>query len=372
MKRTTLLYIESVKYLNKIFPKSLLISGLFFCLLFCTFTVKASENEKEVSEKTFNTAEYLFEHVNDSHEWFFCSTKRWHGAIPLPVILYSKQSGWHFFWSNSLKNEPTNSALFYLAHGGPHDGLIVEKCSDGSEIVPLDLSITKTVFATLIISLLMVFFVLKASKKTIAHPFNPPGKGQNLVEPIVTFVRDEIAKPFIGHDFKRFMPYLITLFLFILTANMVGLILPLGFNITGNIAVTATLGLFTFVLTLINGNKRYWLHIVNPDVPIFMKFPIPLMPIIELAGVFIKPLILTIRLFANMFAGHVIVTVLIALIFLMSIMSGLIAGFVTSFISVLFSVFIVLLDILISFIQAYIFTLLSAMYFGMALDKGQH
>jgi F-type H+-transporting ATPase subunit a len=164
------------------------------------------------------------------------------------------------------------------------------------------------------------------------------------------------------------MPFLLTLFFFILLENFIGLIPfpPFGANVTGNIAVTMVLALFTFFITTINGNKHYWKEIYNPDVPWWLKFPIPLMPIVELTGVITKPFVLMVRLFANMMAGHMIVTVFVSLIFIFGSLMGAAAGFGISPLSIAFSVFIVLLDLLVSFIQAYVFTLLSALYFGMA------
>ncbi|HPR32275.1 MAG TPA: F0F1 ATP synthase subunit A [Prolixibacteraceae bacterium] len=325
----------------------------------------------DTGEKEFNAVEYIFEHVNDSHEWHFATVGDHHIAIPLPVILHSKHSGWHIFLSNKL-HHPGEHFPFQLAHGGPNDGKIIEIMEDGSELVPFDVSLTKSVLGAIIVSLLLLILFIRGSRKTIANPMMPPKGIQNLVEPLVLFIRDEVAKPFAGKKYKRYVPFLLTLFHFILAANLIGLILPLGFNITGNIAVTLTLAAFTFIITSISGNRHYWKHIINPDVPIFMKLPIPLMPIIEIAGIFIKPVVLMIRLFANMFAGHIIVSVLISLIFIMSTMLGPAVGAGTSVISILFSVFMLMLDILVSFIQAYIFTLLSASYFGMATAESEH
>lgn len=164
------------------------------------------------------------------------------------------------------------------------------------------------------------------------------------------------------------MPFLLTLFFFILINNLLGLIpiFPFGANVTGNISVTLVLALFTFFMTNLNGNRHYWKEIFNPDVPWWMKAPIPLMPFVEFAGMFTKPFVLMVRLFANMLAGHLIVTVFISLIFIFSNVFGSVAGWGISPVSVIFSVFITLLDVLVSFIQAYVFTLLSALYFGMA------
>lgn len=165
------------------------------------------------------------------------------------------------------------------------------------------------------------------------------------------------------------MPFLLTAFFFILINNFLGLILPFGLNVTGNIAVTLVLALFTFFITTVNGNKHYWKEIYNPDVPMWLKFPIPLMPIVEFSGVITKPFVLMVRLFANMMAGHMIVTVFVSLIFIFNKLMGVEAGFGVSIISIAFSVFILLLEILVSFIQAYVFTLLSALYFGMATSE---
>jgi len=192
------------------------------------------------------------------------------------------------------------------------------------------------------------------------------------VEPVILFVRDDIARPAIGHKYKRFMPYLLTLFFFILVNNLMGLIpfFPFGANVTGNIAVTLVLALFTFLITTFSSTKTYWLHIVNtPGVPWWLKFPLPLMPIVELMGVFIKPFVLMVRLFANITAGHIIVIGFFSLIFLFGEMN-VAMGFGASVISVLFTVFMSFLELLVAFIQAYVFTLLSALYFGMAVEEG--
>jgi len=192
---------------------------------------------------------------------------------------------------------------------------------------------------------------------------------QNLFEPVILFVRDDIAKPAIGEKrFEKFMPFLLTVFFFILINNLLGLIpiFPFGANVTGNIGVTMVLAMFTFLVTTFNTNKHYWKEIYNPEVPWWLKFPIPLMPIVELTGVITKPFVLMIRLFANMLAGHLIVTVFVSLIFIFAVKMGVAGGLGVSVISVLFSVFMLLLDVLVSFIQAYVFTLLSALYFGMA------
>ena len=343
---------------------------VIFSLFFIAFPLFSTASEEEEHEG-FNTVEYIFEHVNDSHEWHFLTIGERHISVPLPVILYSKQSGWHFFSSAKLHHHE-EGFHFYLAEGGENNGKIVEKLEDGNETVPLDLSLTKTVLGLLIVAIIMLLFLIQGAGKAKASKGKAPKGALNVTEMLVLFVRDEIAKPFGGKKYRKLLPYLLTLFTFVLLANLIGLILPLGLNVTGNIAVTATLAAITFLITSFNGNKHYWGHIVNPDVPVYMKIPIPLMPFIELAGIFIKPIVLMIRLFANMLAGHMIVAVLIGLIFLMSAVLSPIVGAGTSIISILFSVFMVMLDLLVSFIQAYIFALLSAMYFGMATDNSGH
>jgi len=343
---------------------------LFLTLFVWACPSFASDTETEAKEE-FNIVDFIFGHVNDSHEWYFFSVGDFHATIPLPVILYSDQSGWHFFSSSKLNHQPEGFP-FKIATEGDNKDKIVELKSDGTESVPLDLSITKTVFGMLIVAFLLLFILIKASRRTAKDPMAPPRGLQNLVEPVVAFIRDDIAIPFIGKKYTRYISYLLTIFFFVLLSNLIGLLLPLGFNITGNIAVTMVLAVFTFIITTVSGNKHYWLEIINPEVPWFMKIPLPLIPFIEVLGIFTKPIILMLRLFANMFAGHMIVTVLVALIFLMSIIFNPFVGFGTSLISVSFSLFMMLVDILISFIQAYIFTLLSAMYFGMATTESKH
>jgi F-type H+-transporting ATPase subunit a len=345
------------------------IKKIFIIALFFMATPFISMASEEEHSEGFNTVEYIFEHVNDSHEWHFITIGEKHYSIPLPVILRSEHSGWHIFLSNKLLHQE-EGFHFKMAKGGTNDGKIVEVLNDGSEIVPFDISLTKTILGALIVSLIMLIVLIKGARKAKANKGLAPKGLHNVVEMLVLFVRDEIAIPFAGKKYKKLLPYLLTLFTFVLLANLIGLILPLGLNVTGNIAVTLVLASITFLVTSFNGNKHYWAHIVNPPVPIYMKLPIPLMPIIEIAGIFIKPIVLMIRLFANMLAGHMIIAVLVALIFLMSSVLSPVVGAGTSIISIAFSIFMLLLDLLVSFIQAYIFTLLSAMYFGMATDDG--
>ena len=266
---------------------------------------------------------------------------------------------------------------FMISHEGDNEGKIVVADEHDHEIVgaklPIDLSITKTVAALMISLLLLMWIFLSVARKYKSKPNSAPRGLQSAMEPIILFVRDDIAIPSIGAKrYEKFMPFLLSVFFFILLNNLMGIIPipPGGANVTGNIAITAVLAVATFIITTLSTNKNYWKHIFNaPGVPWWLKFPIPLMPFIELLGVFTKPLVLCIRLFANILAGHFIVLSFVALIFIFGQIHW-IAGYGVSIISVAFYVFMTLLELLVAFIQAYVFTLLSALYFGMAREEG--
>jgi F-type H+-transporting ATPase subunit a len=332
--------------------------------------------DEHQEEEGFNAGEFVIDHVSDSYDWHITSFGDKHISIPLPIILYSKHpelhegKAFHVFMSSKFHHGHDAYKGFKISQGEAFKGKIVELDAGGHEIgKPIDISITKTiagVIASVIILFWLLFTVARSAEK---NKGKAPSGVQNLLEPIILFIRDEVAKPAIGeHKYEKFMPFLLTLFFFILINNFMGLIPipPFGANVTGNIAVTMVLALFTFFVTTINGNKHYWKEIYNPDVPWWLKFPIPLMPIVELSGVITKPFVLMVRLFANMLAGHLIVMVFISLVFVFGSLFGPAVGLGASPISIVFSVFILLLDVLVSFIQAYVFTLLSALYFGMA------
>ena len=241
--------------------------------------------------------------------------------------------------------------------------------------MPFDLSITKTV-ASVFISIIFILLIFTSVARSYKRNTGKPPRGlQSMLEPIIIFVRDDIAKSSIGEKkYEKFMPFLLTVFFFILINNLMGLVpfFPGGVNVTGNIAVTLTLALFTFIITNFSGNKSYWMHVFNtPGVPWWLKIPIPLMPIIELVGMITKPFVLTVRLFANISAGHIIVLGFMSLIFIFGKMN-LGMGYGVSVLSVLFAVFMSMLEILVAFLQAYVFTLLSALYFGMAVEEHEH
>jgi len=224
----------------------------------------------------------------------------------------------------------------------------------------------------MICSLVLLFWILLSVGKAYRkNPTKAPSGLQSFIEPVVLFIRDDVARPSIGEKYERYMPFLLTLFFFILVNNLLGLIPipPGGANLTGNIAVTLVLALFTFVITTFSGNRNYWVHIINtPGVPVWLKMPLPIIPIVEVIGVFTKPFVLMVRLFANITAGHIISLGFISLIYIFSEMSsGLAYG--VSIVSILFNIFMFFLELLVAFIQAFVFTFLSSIYFGMAIEE---
>jgi F-type H+-transporting ATPase subunit a len=262
-----------------------------------------------------------------------------------------------------------------IAEEGRYAGKIVETSLTNEQIRPYDFSITKNVLSLFIaVILIIVIFIITAKRYSENFARAPKGL-QSLLEPIIIFVRDDVAKANIGENkYEKYLPYLLTIFFFILVNNLLGLvpIFPGGTNLTGNIAVTMVLALFTFVITTFNGTKDYWMHLINaPGVPWWLKLPIPLMPIVEIMSMFLKPFVLMIRLFANITAGHIIALGFYSLIFIFGEKS-LFAGYGVSFVSIAFTIFMGLLELLVALIQAYVFTLLSALYIGMALEKHEH
>ena len=313
---------------------------------------------------------FILDHIGDAYDWHILTWKGHHLSVPLPVILYSRQSGLHLFMSAKFHHGHNSHKGFNIADEGAHRGKIVELANDGSYARPLlDLSITKNTF-TIFVSMAIMLWLFISVAKAYKRRKNQSPKGlQLIVEMMVFFVRDDIARPAIGHKYKYFMPYLLTLFFFIFINNLMGLIpfFPFGANVTGNIAVTLVLAMLTFFVIKITATKAYWGHIFNtPGVPWWLKFPLPLMPFIELMGVITKPLVLMIRLFANITAGHIIVLGFVSLIFIFGEMSVSL-GLTASVIAVIFSIFMFMLELLVAFIQAFVFTLLSALYFGMAV-----
>lgn len=324
------------------------------------------------SEGEINPQEIIFEHLGDAYGWEvpFSHEHR----IPLPVIVSDVDGGWHLFSSGRVTGGAAytdGDATYRIATGGDHSGKVVQVLADGSEYRPWDLSITKDVcglFIAAILVALMAFSLVSYYKR---HGMKGPRKGMGALEALFDFVYTGVLKSTLGSLAPRFAGYLMTVFFFIFTMNLLGLIVifPGGANLTGNIAVTLVLAVCTFVITNVKGNKHYWKDIFWPDVPLWLKFPLPIMPLIELFGIFTKPAALCIRLFANMMGGHMIVLVLTILIFIFAKFGATIVT-LTTVVSMIFSLFMLLLDVLISFIQAYVFTMLSTVFIYFAVCGG--
>ena len=334
----------------------------------------------EEEGETFDPGSMIIGHVTDAHSWHmfdYVKDGEEHAvAIPLPIILIN-DGHLDVFSSARFHHGHADYKGYRLVGGGATKEEIVCVDDEGNltGAKPVDLSITKTAAAIMIatVLLLVIIFIARAGYKK--RPNQAPKGVQSLVEMLVVFVRDSIVRPMIGEKhYQRYLPYLLTLFFFIFFCNILGLIpfFPAGANITGNIAVTATLAVITFFITNISGNKHYWIDIFNtPGVPAWLKV-FPLMPLVELVGVFTKPIVLMIRLFANMTAGHIVILGFIVIIFILSNLFGMAVGGAVSVVSVLFSVFISLLECLVAYIQAFVFTMLTALYIGMAVAEPHH
>ncbi len=393
---------------------------LLVSILALPFSAKASEEEKG----TVDVKENIFHHLGDGYGWEvpFSHTYR----IPLPVIVRAEDGSWHCFSSGRLVKyeEETNpesgkthtvavpqivniskdgkavAYQFVLAHASKHKDKVVQllptseaeetqaeslAAAQNDEIVdgfvkfdgkyykeykPFDISITKNVLALFIAAALVTWMVMGLVRFYTRKGFKAPRKGMGFLELCVDFIYSGVIKSTLGDKAPKFAPYLLTAFFFILVMNLLGLIVifPGGANLTGNIAITLVLAVMTFIITNINGNKHYWKEIFWPDVPLFLKFPLPIMQVIEVFGIFTKPAALCIRLFANMMGGHMIVITLTLLIFIFAAYGAAVAGG-TAVVSILFSIFMLLLDTLVSFIQAYVFTLLSTIFISMAVHE---
>jgi F-type H+-transporting ATPase subunit a len=361
--------------------KSLQIAAFSLFILFFSISVSAQnpveqaggeirheQNHEKNKEEEFDVTSTILEHINDSYVWHIAGSI----SVPLPVMLKTDK-GFEVFSSEHLLDEHHEP----IVYNGNYPYKIIEKDnavsikivnSDGTVNEEAsdkiwDISITKNVasmFITVAVLLIMFLFIAKAYTKRGVT--SAPKGFQSFMEPIILFVRDEIAKPYLGHRYKKFMPFLLSVFFFILINNLLGLIpfFPGGSNVSGNIGFTMALALFTFIIVNINGNKSYWGHIFwMPGLPVPMK--IFLMPI-EFLGVFIKPISLMIRLFANITAGHILVLSLVCLIFIFKSLAA-------SFMAVPFAMFINTIELLVAFLQAFIFTMLSALYIGMAIEE---
>ncbi len=332
-----------------------------------------NKGHEPVTEKKFDPGHFIFDHIGDAYEWHIVTIGHNHVSLPLPVIVYSKEKGLNMFMSSKFHHGHESYKGFKIETNekSPNKGKIVETLSDGSVVRPIDISITKNVLALFFsVALLMWIFISVANAYKKNEGKAPKGM-QSFFEPLIIFIRDDIAKASIQKNPEKYMPYLLTIFFFIFLNNLLGLvpIIPGGANLTGNITITMALALFTFTITTINGNKAYWTHMVNtPGVPWWLKIPVPLMPIVEIMGMFTKPFVLMVRLFANITAGHIIALGFYSLIFIFG-EKNIFAGYGISVVSIAFTIFMMMLELLVAFIQAYVFTLLSALYFGMATEE---
>ncbi len=363
-----------------------LISLFVFCSAFASGAAPKSESESDnhgaVSSEA-EISEYILHHIKDAHDFHLFSYNdseghRKHIGFPLPVIVYSSKglrtfmssefhhddSGHHVVESDGVSLVKYHEKIYEL-NEGVHAIELDETHHPTNAHAVLDLSITKSVFGFLLVSLLMLFAFGRLAKQYKKQAV-PTGFGR-VLEPLILYVRDEIARPNIGEKhYRRFTGFLMTVFFFIWTSNLLGLT-PLGFNITGQLALTFTLALFTYLITQFSGTKDYWKHIFwMPGVPVPMK--IILAPI-ELLGTLTKPFSLMIRLFANISAGHIVVMSLISIAIIMKSTLGT-AG--ATLLSLALSFFLTLIELLVAFLQAYIFTMLSALFIGMAVEEHEH
>ena len=322
--------------------------------------INASETEGE----KINIPEIVLEHLSDSYEWHIASYEGKHISIPLPIIVRSSSTGeWYVCTAHSLPEQ------FFFDE--THHGKIYEKLPDGTRERPLDLSITKTVTQIWIVVIVLIAIFLSCAKwyKTRDEKSEAPGGFVGMIEMFVMTIHDDLIKPSVGENhYKPYAPYLLTVFFFIFTTNIIGLIpiFPGGANVTGNINITLFLAVCTMLAINLFGNKEYWKEIFWPEVPLFLKaYPAPVMPLIELFGVFTKPFALMIRLFANMMAGHAVILSFTCVIFLGWSM-GVGYGLGLNIFSIIMLLFMNCLEVLVAFVQAYVFTMLSAVFIGLA------
>ena len=322
--------------------------------------VQTAEHGDKHGKEKFEPTKVIMEHIADSHMWHLWG----HTSLPLPVILYTS-NGLEVFSSGHFHHGEEDYKGVHHTYRLVEDKVKVVgadgKIDEAISASVIDFSITKNVaamFVAIFVILVIFISVANAYKKTVGKA--PKGL-QSLVEPIIIFVRDDIAKPNIGHKYAKFMPYLLTTFFFIWINNLLGLvpIFPGGANVTGNIALTFVMALGTLIIVNINGNKYYWKHIFRPDVPWWLY---PIMIPVELVGIISKPFALMVRLFANITAGHIIVLSLISLIFIFETLA-------IAPVSVAFVLFMDVLELLVAFLQAFIFTLLTALFIGMAVEE---
>lgn len=313
----------------------------------------------------FEPGSVIMEHIMDNHDYHLFDYNGHPVSIPLPVIVYTKVGGLQTFMSSRFEHGHAAYKGFKLVHG---EIVAVNEKGEKTETKVYDFSLTRNVVQMFLSLFVLVVLMLNIAKKYKQQGAKQAPSGfQNAVEPVITFIRDEVGKSNLGAKYEKYMPYLLTVFFFILICNLFGLI-PGTANVTGNIAFTVVLGVISFIAILLSTNKHFWGHIFNPPVPGFVK---PILIIVEFLGVFTKPFALIIRLFANMVAGHMIITCLVMMIFIFSKLSiGAGLGFAP--VSLAFTIFIYVIEVLVAFIQAFIFTNLTAVFISQAFEGEHH
>jgi len=357
--------------LNKHLKSLLEVAFSLFIISFSNSLTAQENNQNTPTEANksgdFNPGNLIMEHIMDNHDFLFGEFNGKKVAIPLPVIVYSPQRGIAAF-SSSHFNNPEKG---YKGYKISEKGVIIAIKEDGTideSVKVFDFSITRNVVQMILALILLVVLTVGVANKYKKNGANVAPSGfQNALEPIITFIRDEVGKSNLGDKYEKYMPYLLTVFFFILICNLFGLI-PGSANVTGNIAFTVVLGLISFGAILLSSNAHFWGHIFNPPVPGFVK---PILVIVEILSIFTKPFALIIRLFANMVAGHMIITCLVMMIFIFTKLS-LGAGLGFAPVSLGFTIFIYFIEILVAFIQAFIFVNLTAVFIGQAFEAPHH
>ncbi len=369
-----------------------IVTAIFLTTFLGAFASDSASGHDAHEEESFNAGDYIIHHIADAHSIHIFG-KESEGipevSIPLPVLLWT-DNGLAAFMSSAFHHD-TEGRVVVEANGqrfvNYHEKILYatetpdehgryaaidHETHKPIDAVPLDFSITKTVFGMLLIMALMVVVFMSVAKAYTRREGQAPTGLQNFLEPLIIFIRDEVAVPSIGKKkADKFMPFLLTVFFFIWMSNMLGLIPFIGgFNVTGTIGVTIVLAMFVFIITSVNGNKHYWGHLFSPPgVPFGIK--LILVPI-EVLGMFIKPSVLMIRLTANITAGHIAILAFVSLILIFNSLFGSIAGYGMGVFSTAFMIFMFFLELLVAFLQAYVFTLLAALYFGDATHEAHH
>ncbi len=337
--------------------------GILLAALLLLFPpmLRAEETPHAEADASFDLNHYIFGHIGDAYDWHITTVRGHHISIPLPCIVFD--NGLHVFSSHKMAE-----------HGYTlnENGKLVNAATGKR---PFDLSITKNVCSLILSSILLVVLVLSTARWYRRHDAmkEAPRGFPGVMEMLITMVTDDIIKEGVGKDWEKYAPYLLTAFFFIFLNNLLGIVpfFPGGANLTGNIAVTLFLAVCTFLAVNLFGNKHYYKDIFWPEVPTWLKVPLPLMPLIEIIGMFTKPFSLMVRLFANILAGHIMLLGVVAVVFITAKLGPAINGSM-SVIAVLFGVFMDILELLVAFIQAYVFTMLSSVFIGLSRQEPEH